>query len=379
MEVNGDINSGDPTGFGLSPLTYYQGLRITAATVYLSSTPANLTVVTDSPVSKVVFNSETAVGVETISGKAYKASKEVILSAGSLDTPKILLLSGIGPSAELSSLSIPVIKEIPGVGKNLKDHCMALMTVLIKPKAPISTPTVSEIPAQATSNPVKARDPLRETGSQCPMAWVSSPEVKTSNEFTALGANTTTHLEKVPSFELLALEVPMEQGLPPLGPDDRVITFGAAVMNPQSMGTVTLTSSDPTKPYLIDPKYLTHPYDRRVAIEALRSVIKLSKVPTFAAVTEKVLSGPEVDSDDKILEHCKKSLSPVWHFAGTCKMGGEDDEMAVVDKNFRVRGVKRLRVVDLSVTAVLPNNHTQSTAYLIGETAAEKMIEEYGL
>jgi choline dehydrogenase-like flavoprotein len=369
VEVNGDINAGDPTGFGLSPTNYHNGIRITAATAYLSSPPPNLTVVADTIVSKVISNSETVVGVETISGKTYKASKEVILSAGAFDTPKILLLSGIGPSAELSSLSIPVVKDIPGVGKNLKDHCLGLMTVLVKPHTPINIPTISQI----------ASNSLREINTQCPMAWMSSPEVKSSTEFTALDGKTIGHLTKVPSFELMAFELPMEPGLPPLGPDDRVITFCAGVMNPQSSGTVTLSSSDPTKPCIIDPKYLSHPYDRRVAIEALRSALKLSKVPTFVAVTEKTISVPEDDSDDKLFEHFKKSLSPIWHYAGTCKMGREDDETAVVEKDFRVRGVKGLRVVDLSVAAVLPNNHTQSTAYLIGETAAEKMIEEYGL
>jgi choline dehydrogenase-like flavoprotein len=92
-----------------------------------------------------------------------------------------------------------------------------------------------------------------------------------------------------------------------------------------------------------------------------------------------VLSVPADDSDEALLEHCKKSLLPIWHFVGTCKMGKRDDESAVVDKNFRVKDIKKLKVVDLSVAAVLPNNHTQSTAYLIGETAAEKMIKEYAL
>jgi choline dehydrogenase-like flavoprotein len=121
--LNGDMNSGDPTGFGLAPTTYYKGLRTTGATAYLSSPPSNLTILADNPVSRVLFDdSKTAVGVETVHGKAYHATKEVILSAGAFDSPKILLLSGVGPEAELSKFSIPSIYNLPSVGKNMIDQ-----------------------------------------------------------------------------------------------------------------------------------------------------------------------------------------------------------------------------------------------------------------
>jgi choline dehydrogenase-like flavoprotein len=123
-----------------------------------------------------------------------------------------------------------------------------------------------------------------------------------------------------------------------------------------------------------------HPYDKRVAIEALRCPTEFSEVPAFEKVTARRIEGPSKNADDVTLwEHCKKAVAPVWHFAGTCKMGRDGDEAAVVDKEFRVKGVEGLRVVDLSVLPVLPNNHTQSTAYLVGETGAEKLIAEYGL
>src|ERR1700710_2183607 len=109
MELNGDINSGDSTGWSLGPSTFYGGLRTTAASAYLSSPQANLTIKVKSIVSQVLFDdSKTVIGVKTLSGETYHASKEVIVSAGSLDTPKILLLSGVGPADELSALSIPV-------------------------------------------------------------------------------------------------------------------------------------------------------------------------------------------------------------------------------------------------------------------------------
>ena len=117
------MNSGDPTGFGLPPTNFYKGLRTTGATAYLSSSLTNLTVLADNPVSRVLFDdSKTAIGVETLSGMEYRATKEVILSAGAFDSPKLLLLSGIGPEADISKFSIPVVYNLSRVGKNLIDQ-----------------------------------------------------------------------------------------------------------------------------------------------------------------------------------------------------------------------------------------------------------------
>lgn len=369
MQLNGDINSGDPTGWGLSPSSFYGGLRTTAASAYLSSAPANLTIEVNSIVSRVIFDDQkTALGVETLNGNVYYASKEVILSAGSLDTPKILLLSGVGPADELSQLAIPVIQNMPGVGKNLIDHCHASTTLLLKPEA---------------LTPVRSLEPSLQVGLECPMAWISSEAVKSSPEFAALDPKTQDWLQKVPSYELISPDIPLAGDR--LGEDAfkegaKVLTIAVIIMNALSVGSVSLASADPTIPPLIDLNYLSHPYDRRVIIEGLRAATKMSESPSLAAITDRRLEGPPGDADDEaFLEHAKIAVSGVWHFAGTCRMGKLDDESAVVDAQFRVKGVKGLRVVDLSVVAVLPNNHTQSTAYLIGETAAEKLIAEYKL
>ena len=374
------MNSGDPTGFGLAPTTYYKGLRTTGATAYLSDPPNNLTILADSFVSRVLFDdSKTAVGVETVSGKTYRATKEVILSAGALVSPKILLLSGVGPAAELSTFSIPSVHDLPSVGKNMIDQsapypllswhlispefviltrssCYSTTTLLLKPKVEVGTQEVEPI----------AADPLQAVGAQCPMAWLSSPAVKSSQEFLALPKETQSFLEKVPSFELITTNVPIGVGVyEKLAPDSQVITFIAAVMNPQGTGSITLSSNNPSEPPKIDVGYVSHPYDRRVAIEALRTAVEYSKMPTFAAITEKRIEGPAIDNDEDMFEHVKKSMSPVFHYSGTCKMGRDGDEKTVVNKSFKVQGVKGLRVADNSVAPLMINNHTQSTAYLI--------------
>lgn len=243
-------------------------------------------------------------------------------------------------------------------------------------------------------------DPLQAVGPQCPMAWLTSPTVKSSQEFLALPKETQCFLQKVPSFEFSTCNIPLGVGVAEqLAPDSQVITFVAALMNPQSTGSITLSSANPSAPPKIDVGYVSHPYDRRVAIEALRTLVKYSKMPTFDTVTEKRLEGPASDSDEDIFEHVKKTVSPVFHYGGTCRMGRDGDSKAVVDTNFSVVGMKGLRVVDHSVAPLMVNNHTQSTAYLIvrstplvsfhgeiltthltqGETAAEKIIAEFGL
>lgn len=148
-------------------------------------------------------------------------------------------------------------------------------------------------------------------------------------------------------------------------------------MNPQSKGTVRLQSSDPRARPLINPNFLTHPFDRRMLIEGTREVMRIQRAPIFAARTLKRL-GPASDSDEDIWEHIKGNLRSSWHMSCTAMMGRNEKE-AVVDSKFRVFGVQGLRVVDLGVCPFVINAHTQSTAYVAGEIGAEVLAEEYGL
>lgn len=343
---NGDITSGNPVGFGIGPTTYYENERTTSASAYLSSPPSNLTIVTNSIVSKVLVDeSKRAIGVSTISGQVYHATKEVILSAGAFDTPKILLLSGIGPSEDLVKHSIPVVHDLPGVGRNMRDHCYISIDILLKQG-------IHAIP-----------EPALDTGLQAPMAWLSSPAVKSSSEFKSLPKPTKDFLQKVPSYEFIFSQLPPNVALP--RPDAEVVQVNVAVMNSQSRGSVTLASPDPSVPMAIDLNYLSHPYDRRVAIEGLRAAMALAQVPTLKNVSEKILNGPKSQSDEDVFDFAKEFVQPVWHFARTCRMGKDGDELSVVNKDFKVRGIKGLRVADHAVAPLMINNHTQSTCYLI--------------
>lgn len=148
-------------------------------------------------------------------------------------------------------------------------------------------------------------------------------------------------------------------------------------MNPQSRGTVTLQSPDPRTSPLINPNFLTHPFDRRLIIDGMRELMRIHSAPVFASRTLKRL-GPSSESDEDIWNHVKSNLMSSWHMSCTATMG-RNEKGAVVDSKFKVFGVEGLRVVDLSVCPFVINAHTQSTAYILGEIGAEVLAEEYGL
>ena len=136
-------------------------------------------------------------------------------------------------------------------------------------------------------------------------------------------------------------------------------------MNPQSTGRVSLASTKLSDLPRIDVGFLSHTYNRRVAIESLRAAIKFSNMPTFASITEKRVDGPTSNSYKDLLAHVRQPVTFVYHYGGSCRMGQAEDERTIVDKNFKVVGLNCLRVADHSVAPLMVNNHTQSTAYLI--------------
>jgi choline dehydrogenase-like flavoprotein len=208
MEMNLDINSGNPLGWGPCPSSAYKGIRSTSADMLLDG-PENLTILTEAPVQRILFNGKTAIGVES-EGKAYFASKEVILSAGALDTPKLLMLSGIGPSEELQKHHIPLLHELPFVGRGLRDHVH--INIVFRRR-----PSMSDRPAFYT-NPeavAAARDqwekdqtgPLAEYGVSMAIGFMKSQRIYDSAEFKSLPSEEQRHImaPTVPSFEILTV------------------------------------------------------------------------------------------------------------------------------------------------------------------------------
>lgn len=356
--TNPDGNSGDPIGFSVTPNSAYNGLRTTSADMLVDA-PSNLQILTNTQVARIIFKEKTAIGVTTLDGQTFLATKDVILSAGTLDTPKILMLSGIGPTNELGKFDIPVLSDLP-VGQNMHDHHHVFMTWERAEHTTERKDFFRSKEAQAAARAQWEKDQtgkLAELCCQMTLGWLKSDAVYQSDEFKALPRHRRDHLLKptVPLFEVGLNAANAEYFIDP----DSAPALAAIVvfnLNTESKGSVTLQSADPKHPALYDPNYFSHPYDRRVAIEAIKELMKISQHPAFQKDTVRVIDAPKSDSDEDILQFWKQSpsTSSTFHMVGTCKMGKDGEDDACVDKEFRVRGVKNLRVADMSVMPLLP-------------------------
>ncbi|KUJ16043.1 alcohol oxidase [Mollisia scopiformis] len=358
LKSNSDVNSGNPIGMGMGSVCIYKGQRLTSSIAYLSDPPMNLRILSDAGVASVLLDGKRAVGVETLDSRRFYARREVILSAGALNTPQILMLSGIGPREELEKHGIKLQHDLPQLGRNLQDHCFSSVGIVMEEDG-------------RSPHEGKKQSPT-------PMGWAKLDSVFASKEYKALPRQQQDFLPAptVPSMEI-ATHIPPTFLNHTISPGTTFLGAMCLVMNPQSRGTVTLQSPDPKKAPLIDPRFMTHEYDRRVMIEGVRQVQRILAAPVFASRIVHRL-GPKDDSEEGIWEHIRCNTGSSWHMSCTARMG-TDANSACVDSNFRVFGLAGLRLVDLSICPFVPNNHTQSTAYVVGEIAAEKMIAEYDL
>lgn len=308
MGTNPDVNSGNPIGMGMGTSTMYKGDRTTAS-CYLEGAPSNLSIVINSPIAKVVLSGKKASGVQTIDGRLFYAKNEVILSGGALNTPQLLMLSGIGPADELQKHGIDVLHKLPEVGKNLQDHCFSGATILQKPGTSNRMAFEMDADAIAAARAQYLKDKsgqMTEYYTSTPMGWFKNDAVLASDEFKALDKSTQELLNKptVPHIEITTHTPPLFIGDHQLQSTDSYVTALAFPMNPQSYGEVTLASSNPADLPLVDPKLLSHPYDRRAAIEALRAMMDLLEAPVFAKNTIKMIGCPKSRSDEDCLVSC---------------------------------------------------------------------------
>lgn len=314
---------------------------------------------------------------------ADSASNEVILSAGSLETPKILMHSGIGPADELRKFNISVIHDLPAVGQGLRDHIFAPLIVMRNPKSNDRNSFYQDEVAMEAAMKQWERDrtgPWTRYGCQLGIGWFKSDRITSCEEFKALPGSVQDFMncETIPHYEIIS-HFPVHFTFPQLFQDYSYICLPVFLMNEQSVGEVQLQSSDPNEPLSFNPKYLEHQFDRRACIEIYRHLWDLTQHPCFAKDTVSTIMAPASHSDEDILQFWKNNLSSSWHMTGTVKMGRDGASDAAVDSRFRVFGVEKLRVADMSVVPVLTNNHTQATAYITGATCADVLIREYGL
>lgn len=325
------------------------------------------------------------------------ARRSLILSGGAIQSPQLLLVSGIGNCTALSTLSIPCTADLPGVGHNLQDHVLfgtSHRVHLLTASASLSNATLAAeaistyLSASPSSNgtTTTGRGPLSLPGTGV-VGWEKLP-----GAYRAALSNTTRALLDAsfpadwPEIEWLPMSALYGTGDDPIDTDPRdgsnYATLNSALVAPLSRGSVRIASAAMHVPPLIDPGWLAHPGDREVAVQAVRRQREMWGWLAAAGVAEadEYYPGEDVVSSDAELEAwLKRAASTVNHASCTCKMGTREDEMAVVDSAARVFGVEGVRVVDASSFPFLPPGHPQSTVYMLAEKIAEGILVEEGL
>jgi choline dehydrogenase len=334
-DYNPDFNAKQQEGAGRYQFTIKDGKRHSAAAAFLVPIldRPNLTVTTGTLVTRLLFEGTRAVGVEYLhEGTLHqvRVNQEVILSAGAFDSPKLLMLSGVGDAESLHTIGIPVVVDLPGVGQNLQDH--------------IHTTVVY----QATQD----------------LHFASTSGIGEAGLFLHSKGNS----EAAPDLQFFFNPT---QFLPPgYTPADYGFTGVISLNHLQNIGSVSLRSSDPRDPPMFQMNYLQRDADVQKLVAAIKLMRKLFYTSFFDEFRgAEIAPGIDAQSDEAIVAYIRNTASTMWHPVGTCKMG--TDPMAVVDPELRVHGVEGLRVVDASIMPSITTGNTNAPTIMIGEKAAD--------
>lgn len=359
-----DPNGADQLGVFYHQVTQRKARRESAATAFLKPirSRSNLTVRTGAEARRVLISDGVATGVEFARGGRLvtaQARREVIVSAGAINSPRLLLHSGIGPAEDLRSVGVPVVHDLPGVGKNLHDQLEVYITV--DASQPISY-------TGEDRGPRMLRHGIQYT------LFRTGPATATVTEAGAFVRSEASVQHPDIQLHMLPVTVKWKDGARSAEKvSGHGFTILACAIRPKSRGEVRLSSADPDEPPIVDPNYLAEEEDWRVSVAGLRQIREVLAQPAFAPyVAGEDMPGPEVQSDDELREYITRWGKTDYHPVGTCKMGVDD--MAVVDPQLRVRGLQGLRVIDSSIMPTIISGNTQAPSMMIGEKGAALVL-----
>ena len=350
---NDDFNGHTQDGAGFFRVTQRSGKRHSCAAAYLK--PAlgrkNLTVLTHAHTARVLFEGTRAVGVECVQGRetfALRAEREVILCGGAVNSPQILMLSGVGPADDLRRMGIRVVTDLPGVGNNLQDHLVA--GVIHECTRPLTL-------ANAESPANVLRYLLFHKG------------MLTSNVAEAGAFVRTADNMQTADLELIFAPVYyMSHGF--LNPKGHGFSIGAVDLHPKSRGSIRLRSRDPLEAPMIEPHYLEEPGDLQLLVAGTRLCRQVARAKAFDDFRgPEVWPGSAAEGDAEIEAFIRATAETLYHPVGTCRMGSNDS--AVVDSRLRVRGVNALRVIDASIMPTIVTGHPNAAVVMIAEKGAD--------
>jgi len=361
-----DFNTGNPFGVGFMQHTINGQTRQRCSVVDAFINPLRddprLTIVTGALVEEILFDGDCASGVRYQADgvpRQARATREVILAAGAYQTPKLLMLSGIGPQEQLSAQGIGLRHHLPGVGKNLQDHY--------------------EVPVVASTNGAfgyYGQDrgwPMVKAGLQY-MLFKSGPVTTTGVETCAFfdpldfSATPTIQMFCVPTVYLDRDVMGADPG--------HGVTVNSLLLRPKATGEVTLRDAAASTLPVIDTQIFGHPDDLARTLAGFRFARRvIAASPIAQMVSEEIFPGADITSDEAITEHCKRMVKTGYHPVGTCRMGHDNDPLAVLTDDLRVRGVRRLRVVDASMMPNIISGNTNAAVMAVAHRAATLLLE----
>jgi choline dehydrogenase len=363
-----DFNGAHQAGAGYYQLNTWNGLRSSTATAYLRPARgrANLRVETEALATRVVFEGARAVGVRYLQGgveQQARCASEVLLSAGALQSPQLLQLSGIGPAALLRKYGIDVVRDVPGVGENLQDHLQIRL--------------IFECSKRITTND-DLRSPLRRT--YIGLKWLLArrgPLAVGINQggcfMRAMDGHAGDRSER-PDIQFHVATLSADMAGARVHPFSG-FTLSVCQLRPESRGCVAIRSADPLQPPSMQANYLSTELDRRTAVAAVRTARAIAGAPAMRPyIRREHMPGPQAQSDDALLEFARNHGATIFHPSGTCRMGR--DPSAVVDERLRVHGIGGLRVVDCSVMPTLVSGNTNAPVVMIAEKAVDMIRQD---
>ena len=359
-KINEDMNGKEQEGFGMYDITIHNGERASVSKHYLNPVKKrkNLKVFSESFVEKIIFDGKKAIGIEVkIKNKVEKfyANKEIILSGGSINSPQLLMLSGIGDSNHLKEKGINVVNDLKGVGKNLQDH---LETYIMQE---CKTPNTLYKYTKLIPKVLAGMQWFLSKSGPCSKSYLEAGGFAKSSPEREI-ANIQFHF--FPSFVI-------DHGL--VNPSSHGYQLHASPNHPKSRGSITLKSSNPYDYPKILFNYLENEDDLRQTRECIYVARKILAQPSLAKHSGKEVGpGSNKQSDEELDEYIRSKAETAYHPCGTCKMGV--DGMAVVDENLKVKGIQKLRVVDASVMPEIPSANLNAPTLMIAEKASDLIL-----